>query len=59
MFTPLIINYLQMSKTLIGNGLETSCLRQRFRNFLSASFCFVSICQISDAKVIIFLEITK
>ena len=28
MFTPLIINYLQMSKTLIGNGLETSCLRR-------------------------------
>ena len=28
MTTPLIINYLQISKTSIGNGLETSCLRR-------------------------------
>ena len=28
MTTPLIINHLQISKTLIGNGLETSCLRR-------------------------------
>ena len=28
MTTPLIISYLQISKTLIGNGLETSCLRR-------------------------------
>lgn len=28
MITPLIINHLQISKTLIGNGLETSCLRR-------------------------------
>ena len=28
MTTPLIINHLQISKTLIGYGLETSCLRR-------------------------------
>ena len=28
MTTPLIINHLQISKTLIGNGLETSSLRR-------------------------------
>ena len=28
MITPLIINHLQISKTLIGNGLETSSLRR-------------------------------
>ena len=28
MTTPLIINHLQTGKILIGNGLETSCLRR-------------------------------